>query len=299
MKKIYILIFMLSTFLMTSQNNINFDASSMAGTTTPPGWSGFMNVSNKPADGGAYQFGSSWGLADLVALVDTGANTVTLKPNRIGDTNIYWQTPGVLEGNKIMDASIYIEDDGLAGTSFSFNGEVISNTLNSTGLSVNYVYTAFIKVFAPDYSSFTAYTNPLAVGNFTIALDASQSSAGQHIQYGFEVIGVNINSDPSFNTDYDNLGSIVIGPNTALSVDESVINQFSVYPNPTQNVWTLQTNNQNIIKIDLFDMLGKLVSTILPNTNEVKIDASSLVKGLYFARISSNSGVNTVKLIRN
>ena len=46
-------------------------------------------------------------------------------------------------------------------------------------------------------------------------------------------------------------------------------------------------------------MLGKLVLTISPNTNEVNIDASSLVKGLYFARISNNNGVNTVKLIKN
>jgi len=86
---------------------------------------------------------------------------------------------------------------------------------------------------------------------------------------------------------------------TSLSIDDLDNTNFNVYPNPTQNVWKLQTNNQNITKIDLYDMLGKLVLTISPNTNEVKIDASSLVKGLYFARISSNNGVNTVKLIKN
>ena len=299
MKKNYILTFLMSmTFIISqAQTDINFDASSTAGTTDPAGWIGYMNFFEKPANGGAYIGGSAWGVADLVALLDTGANTVTLKPNRIGDTAEYWQTDGVLEGNKVMDASMYIQDDNLAGTAFTFNGNVISNTLNNTGLSVPFVYTAFIKVFAADYSSFTAYTYDLSAGNFTISLAANQSSAGQHVQYGFEVIGVNINSRPEFDAAYDALGSIVVGENTLLSVDESSTSQFNVYPNPTINSWNVKSN-QSIDSVHLFDVLGKMVMSLKPNSKEVSIGTSALQSGIYIAKINSINGSKTIKLIK-
>lgn len=296
MKQIYLFIAcLLVSTTINAQNDINFDASSTAGT----GWLGYMNVFNKPADGGAYQFGGVWGAADLVAIVNTTANTVTLKPNRIGDTAPYWQTTGVLEGNKVMDASFYIQDDALAGTSFTFNANVISNTLNSTGLSVPFVYSAFIKVFAADYSSFTAYTDPMSsTGNFTIALDASQSSAGQHIQYGFQVIGVNINSNASFDAAYDALGSIVIGANTTLSVNEFAAANFNVFPNPTVDRWTV-SSNRNIKSVTIFDVLGKQVLVLKPNSQRIDINAASLKTGMYVAKIESDSGTKTMKLIKN
>src|SRR5688572_6870270 len=51
---------------------------------------GFMNVFNlPPPDGdGAYQFGSSWGFADLTA--SFSGSDLTLGPNTIGDPNEYW-----------------------------------------------------------------------------------------------------------------------------------------------------------------------------------------------------------------
>src|SRR5690606_28098017 len=198
MKKnyMYFLFLAMAFITMRVQTNINFDVSSTNGTESI----GFMNVFNLPAPYGdmAYQFGSSWGTPDLVAISDVVSNTLTLKPNRINDPAVpYWQS-GNLMGNKLMDASFYLEDDSLAGTAFTFNGEVLSNTLNSTGLDVPFVYSAFIKVFAPDYSSFTTYTYDLSVGNFSITLDAADSAPGDHVQYGFNVTGPNIAIDPSF-----------------------------------------------------------------------------------------------------
>ena len=295
MKHIYFLFFICAFCTGYAQNDINFDASSTNGT----GWAGFMNVFDNPKDGsiGGYQFGSAWGAADLVAVVDIPGNMVTLKPNRIGDTAPYWQSSGVLEGNKIMDASFYIEDDALAGTSFTFNGNVVSNTLDGSSLSIDYTYNAFIKVFASDYSSFTAYTNPMSGGNFTISLDAAQSSAGQHIQYGFEVVGPNVNSDSSFDSAYDALGSIVVGSNSTLSVNNSNLEKLVVFPNPANNHWILK-GSQNLIEVNVYDILGKTVISQKLDNQETILDASSLKSGIYFAKIRSNSGTDTLKLIK-
>ena len=85
---------------------------------------------------------------------------------------------------------------------------------------------------------------------------------------------------------------------TLLSTQEFDLVEFKIYPNPTENVWNIKTNNREITSIQLFDILGKQVTTVFPNANEASIDATALPNGLYFARIYTESGINSVKLIK-
>lgn len=164
--------------------------SSAATVTVDPGaaWLGYMNVSDLPSNGGAYQFGSGWGTADLVATFS--GPVLTLAPNTIGDPSPYWYTPSGgpgAAGNKIMAASMYVQDDSLVGQSVTFVGKVLSNTFTSAHSTV-----AFIKDFAPDYSSFNVSSVPLtSTGAFSISLNTIPLP-GRHVQYGFETTGVNV-----------------------------------------------------------------------------------------------------------
>ncbi len=74
---------------------------------------------------------------------------------------------------------------------------------------------------------------------------------------------------------------------------------FMVYPNPSQNVWNVKTKDQIIKTVQVFDVLGKEVMNMKPNVNDVSIDASILPKGLYFAKLTTDLGSNSVKLIKN
>jgi hypothetical protein len=158
--------------------------------TVDPGanWLGFMNVFELPSNGGGYVFGSGWGTADLVATFS--GPVLTLAPNTIGDPNPFWYQggggPGA-PGNKTMDANMYVEETGpLSGTTVTFTGRVLSNSLTSAHTSV-----AFIKDFAPDYSSNVTVTVPLTPGDFSVSL-ATNPAPGRHVQYGFETIGPNV-----------------------------------------------------------------------------------------------------------
>jgi hypothetical protein len=149
-------------------------------------WQGFMNVFELPSHGGGYVFGSGWGTADLSATFSGG--TLTLSPNTIGDPASFWYTPSGgpgAAGNKTMDANMYVEDSAtLPGQTVTFTGLVLANTLVSPYTSV-----AFIKDFAPDYSSSTSITVPLTPGVFSITLP---TAPGTHVQYGFETIGPDV-----------------------------------------------------------------------------------------------------------
>ena len=74
--------------------------------------------------------------------------------------------------------------------------------------------------------------------------------------------------------------------------------EFTAFPNPTENVWNIKGNNV-LNSVSVYDVLGKNVINLEPNTNEVEIDATTFKTGLYFARIESVNGTKTIKLIKN
>jgi hypothetical protein len=166
-------------------------------------WVGYMNVFDIPQNSGGgpyppnlgpYQFGSGWGTADLCAT--WGGGKLTLSPNTIGDPNPYWYIPsggpGAI-GNKIMDANMYVEVGSLPGQNVSFTGTVLANTLvgKTDPLGNGWTSVAFIKDFAPDYSSFVSVTAPLVNGVFSIFLPTINDPA-RHVQYGFETLGPDV-----------------------------------------------------------------------------------------------------------
>jgi hypothetical protein len=174
-----------------------------------------FNITGLPGYGlaaaGAYQFGSSWGTADLVATF--AGPILTLAPNQIGDPNSYWYTPtgqpGAV-GNKIMDANMYVQpaDGTFTGVTLNFSGQVLANTLVGpvNQLGEGWTAVAFIKDFAPDYSTFNTVTAPLTTGFFNLSL-ATVNDPARHVQYGFEVIGPDV-----WFTDAGQYGNIQIVP---------------------------------------------------------------------------------------
>jgi len=173
-------------------------------------WIGYMNVSEIPSNGGGFLWGSGWGTADLCA--NWSGPMLTLSPNTINDPNAYWYTPSGgpgSVGNKIMDANMYVETTGVfSGVALTFEGNVLANTLvGKTDANGNgWTSVAFIKDFAPDYSSFNMVTAPLTPGHFDISL-ATVADPARHVQYGFETIGPDV-----WVTDLGPYGNIQIVP---------------------------------------------------------------------------------------
>jgi hypothetical protein len=77
-------------------------------------------------------------------------------------------------------------------------------------------------------------------------------------------------------------------------------NTFKVYPNPTNRSWNfVSTSDKNITAIQIVDMLGKTVMTINPAATSANVDATNITSGLYFAKVTTTSGTETVKLMKN
>ena len=86
---------------------------------------------------------------------------------------------------------------------------------------------------------------------------------------------------------------------TALSIDDfSLNNNFTIYPNPTNNRLFIKNNNLVAIdKIIISDLIGKTVFESSSNLSE--IDLSNFQTGVYLLNIESQNNKKNYKIIKN
>lgn len=83
-----------------------------------------------------------------------------------------------------------------------------------------------------------------------------------------------------------------------LSIGSVETVELKVFPNPTVDGWNVSSNNQMITSVQVFDVLGKQVMSMNTEATQVRIDASELNSGLYFARINTANGSQSFKLVK-
>lgn len=86
-----------------------------------------------------------------------------------------------------------------------------------------------------------------------------------------------------------------------LGVNEVLASQFSVYPNPSNDVVNISNAENILVKgITVTDLNGRTVKTIEFNgVSEAQINISDLSAGVYMMNVSSDKGNITKKIIKN
>lgn len=72
----------------------------------------------------------------------------------------------------------------------------------------------------------------------------------------------------------------------------------SVYPNPTTGQFRIQNSESRIQSVEVYDVYGKLISTMEVNDNDVTIDISNYNNGIYVALIRTENGTVTKKVVK-
>jgi hypothetical protein len=104
-------------------------------------------------------------------------------------------------------------------------------------------------------------------------------------------------------------GSIIENSNTISSscnltlsaVDNSIIKDLVVYPNPTNDEFhiTISDLNSSKVAIEVLNSLGQIALKESFNTNQTTISTKGLAKGIYFVKIAIDSNSKTFKMIVN
>lgn len=268
-----------------SQNNIESSGSD--------NWVAFMNVFDLLGDGGAYQFGSSWALADVKSTADVGANTMTLQPNfntyAASPTDPFWVNQTTLVGNKDMEALTFVEPGpAFNGVDLTFHGRVLSYTIDP-GYEAKFFIKALdsLNGYADALNGTKVFDLPLS-GAFTVSVTAAELPVGLLVQYGYLIRGTNANP-----LDEATLGSIVIGAEDA-AIIEIESTSVALSPNPANNSINL-TSTENIVSFDILNLSGQVT---LSGEFMNNVDVSSLEAGTYIMRVQLENSVATTKFIK-
>lgn len=93
---------------------------------------------------------------------------------------------------------------------------------------------------------------------------------------------------------FDNIafGDFIISTNDFQTIG------LAVYPNPADEQWTISGENANISEVEIFDIQGRALRQLYPNSNSVNINAAHFPRGIYIARMVTDLGVGTVRLVK-
>lgn len=98
---------------------------------------------------------------------------------------------------------------------------------------------------------------------------------------------------------YDGPSKIILQRfnNNPLGVPENSIDEFSVYPNPSDGFFTFNNNNgfSSELPYLVTDVSGKIIQKGIINSENTEIDLSEAQSGIYFL----NSSNSTLKLLKN
>ncbi|MGB1393263.1 MAG: PKD domain-containing protein [Flavobacteriaceae bacterium] len=134
----------------------------------------------------------------------------------------------------------------------------------------------------------------------TLLFDFSSFSSTNNTKIAlFFDIQTNFDNTVDPNLNIFQVDDYVFGAYASLGVDDLKISGATVYPNPTTNSWNVSTNNVRIDSIKVFDILGKQVISLQPNTMTSTIDATTLTPGVYVTKIKTELGVETKRLIKH
>lgn len=196
---------------------------------------------------------------------------------------------------KTLEVLTYTEYNTTTNPSI-FNTELtFSADLSSYDLVGAYTVKLFITIFEAGFSNFRkeTFTVPNTTGaTYSVTFPAANvSAADEIIQYGFQLEG------PMADPAASGLGSADFAQ-TVLSINKFDVTEISIAPNPSNNVWNIK-GQETINDVKVFDVLGKQVMSVKPNSTEVELNASALPKGLYFAKMTTELGTGSIKLIKN
>lgn len=113
------------------------------------------------------------------------------------------------------------------------------------------------------------------------------------------MLGYNGSNDASANATFLFDDIEIISNILSSGADKSLnFDDVSVYPNPTKDIITINSKNKSMKSITLYNILGKQILEVQPNSLRTTIDTSDFANGFYIAKITTKSGIGSIKFLK-
>lgn len=177
-------------------------------------------------------------------------------------------------------------------------GEVVTISFKTRLFSTSTAATMTFDLTSGSSQSSTDQTN--VISSFSNSSDASYTThtatftapTSDIYYFGFH------NNSPAGTQTYlffDTLTLTSILGNNELSSDS-----FAIYPNPSKDLIQFKSINEqfNSINVQISDLNGRIVKSFDTEENQFTISIGDLVSGIYFAKVSTDKGTFTQKIIK-
>ena len=91
--------------------------------------------------------------------------------------------------------------------------------------------------------------------------------------------------------------NVVIGGCASLGIDSNTNSEFSIYPNPVNDILNLSyTQEMNVVKV--YNIIGQELLSKKVNSSSTQIDISNFANGTYFIQVTTEIAMKTVRIIK-
>ncbi len=154
----------------------------------------------------------------------------------------------------------------------------------------NGVYTDSVNFYLADYR-FDDNSKDYIINEWT-EVDLSPLGNVDSINFSFNSSDI---GDYGMNTPaYFCLDNIAVTPVSVIAVSSNT--NVGVYPNPV--VDRLNVSNVNNSNVNIFNLSGRLVYSIKAYQNDISIDLSNFINGVYFVNVQNKNDVHTYKVVK-
>jgi PKD repeat protein len=212
----------------------------------------------------------------------------------------------------------------LTATSSSTGGTYIWNTGETTQIitvspatTTNYSITYTLSGCSPVSATGTITVSPIPIvnlgsdtticsANFPYTLTSSTSGATNQYSWntGDQTQSISITTGGTYsllvtNTDgCSSSDSIQIIEDPCASLNEQIVLELTLMPNPTRDIAYIKTSGLNITKISIYNAEGQFVNELTNIDEEVLIDLSTFSRGVYFVKAIYKEGSLVRKLVK-
>ncbi|WP_317896713.1 T9SS type A sorting domain-containing protein [Aurantibacillus circumpalustris] len=222
--------------------------------------------------------GKSVNISASGAVTYTWSNNISLSGLSVSPTlTTVYSVIGRDVNNCLLSNSVSITVNDLPNVFLSTDKDIIckkeSVVLSATG--------------ANTYAWSNPITGPLNGASLTLTLNID-------LPYLFTVVGTGTNG-------CSRTATVSVDVQKCAGVNElSEQNTFvSVYPNPNNGLFTVESKQISSGTIEIMDLSGKIIFTETIKSNATEVNMSAFATGIYFVKVKNETSSEVIKLIKN